>query len=88
MLLAKSTARSRYLIVVLVVVALAVVMAFVTFVPSGTKMPFGGAPTVDADQSIDSTRLGKIPPDDRARIAKEQPNAGSNDVECVGECGP
>lgn len=79
----------RYLMVGLLIVTLAAALALANAGWPVGKIPFAGHPSVDIDQPIDSTRLGKIPSKDRARIALEPRNAGRNDVECgIRECGP
>ncbi len=88
MSLTRSLTFWRYLLVGALIVSLAVAIAIASVGQSGGKVPFGGAPNVNTDQPIDSTRLGKIGADERARIALDPRNAGANDVECVGECGP
>ena len=78
----------RYLIAGLLIVTMAAALALASVGWPEAKVPFAGVPSMDVDQQIDSTRLGKIAPEERARIALEPRNAGRNDVECIGECGP
>lgn len=78
----------RYLMAGLLMVTMAAALALASVGWPEPKVPFAGVPSMDVDQPIDSTRLGKIAPEERARIALEPRNAGANDVECVGECGP
>jgi hypothetical protein len=78
----------RYLIAGLLIVTMAAALALASVGWPEPKVPFAGVPSMDVDQQIDSTRLGKIAPEERARIALEPRNAGRNDVECIGECGP
>lgn len=79
---------SASLAVAMAMVAISLVATFAIVEAGSHGTSPQTAPTVDADQPIDLTRLGKFPADVRARIAEEQASAGSNDVECVGECGP
>ncbi len=89
MYLSRLTTPWRYLMVGLLIVTLAAALALASAWSPGGKVPFAGHPSVDIDQPIDSTRLGKMSPNDRARIALDPRNDGRNDVECgIRECGP
>lgn len=88
MFLSRSLTLWRYLLVGVLLVGLVFAIALATVGASGETARFSGTHSVDADQPIDSTRLGGIRAHERARIALEPRNAGANDVECVGECGP